>query len=107
MTAANLIHEIVKTNPGCPILLFFRQIIEANREPQALLWDWMDQRLDYSLPLNQKVKTYVECHLSLASLSMKDPWRDLQLAFAGLLRVYGNSFCSVSKPISTGRLANQ
>ncbi|KAJ6440722.1 only proline and serine are matching in the corresponding protein [Purpureocillium lavendulum] len=38
--AAKLIDELARSNPGCPVLFFFfRQIIEANHKPQALLRD--------------------------------------------------------------------
>ncbi|KAJ4172569.1 hypothetical protein NW754_002770 [Fusarium falciforme] len=52
--AANLVNEIAASNPGCPVLFFFfRQIIDANHEPKALLRDWLDQVLDYSPPFRR------------------------------------------------------
>lgn len=89
--AANLIHEIAQANPGCPVLyFFFRQIIDANHEPEALLRDWMDQVLEYSPPLQKQLKAYVEDHRSLDSISMEDMWKDLKMAFANLP---GKVFC--------------
>ncbi|KAH6884532.1 putative ankyrin repeat protein, partial [Thelonectria olida] len=89
--AANLIHEIADANPGCPVLFFFfRQIIEANHEPEALLRDWMDQVLDYSPPLQKQLKTYVKARRSIDSVSMEDMWKHLKMAFAGLP---GRVFC--------------
>lgn len=89
--AANLIDEIAKANPGCPVLyFFFRQIIEANHQPEALLRDWLDQILIYSPPLQLKLKDDVERRRALGSLSMEDLWRYLRLAFAGLP---GKVFC--------------
>lgn len=89
--AAKLVDEIAKSNPGSPVLFFFfRQIIDANHEPQALLRDWMDQILSYSPPLQKQLKTYVEAHRSLESISMEDMWKHLRLAFASLP---GKVFC--------------
>ncbi|KAM5346981.1 hypothetical protein ACJ41O_009986 [Fusarium nematophilum] len=81
--AANLIHEITASNPGCPVLFFFfRQIIQANHDPQALLRDWMDQVLDYSPPLQKRLMTYLS--RSIDSISMEDMWNDLKMALANL-----------------------
>ncbi|CAM1504977.1 Fc.00g106140.m01.CDS01 [Cosmosporella sp. VM-42] len=89
--AAKLINEIAKSNPGSPVLFFFfRQIIEANHEPEALLRDWMDQVLDYSPPLQKQLKNYVEARRAIDTLSMEDMWRDLHMAFANLA---GKVFC--------------
>ncbi|KAJ8130340.1 hypothetical protein O1611_g3291 [Lasiodiplodia mahajangana] len=83
--AAQLIHELATQNPGTPVLyFFFRQIIDANHEPTALLRDWLDQVLIYSPPLQRCLKEYVEAHRPLDSLSMDDLWRDLRLALGGL-----------------------
>ncbi|KAL7911691.1 putative ankyrin repeat protein [Trichoderma velutinum] len=83
--AANLIDEIAKSNPGCPVLyFFFRQIIDANHEPRALLRDWMDQILSYSPPLQKQLKAYVKENRSLDSISLETMWNHLRLAFASL-----------------------
>ncbi|KAF4970309.1 hypothetical protein FSARC_2629 [Fusarium sarcochroum] len=67
---------------NCPVLLFFfRQIIEANHECRALLRDWLDQLLDYSPPLQQKLGAYKK---SIDSISTDDLWKDLKLALAQL-----------------------
>ncbi|PKS04904.1 hypothetical protein jhhlp_008269 [Lomentospora prolificans] len=85
--AANLIDQIAKANPGCPVLFFFfRQIIDANHAPEALLRDWMHQVLRYSPPLQQKLAEYVENGRAIDSFSMEDLWRDLRMAFAHLPR---------------------
>ncbi|KKP07372.1 hypothetical protein THAR02_00569 [Trichoderma harzianum] len=89
--AANLISEIAKSNPGCPVLyFFFRQIIDANHEPQALLRDWMDQIVSYSPPLQKQLKKYVQENRSLDSISSEIMWNHLRLAFVGLP---GKVFC--------------
>ncbi|KAL7953228.1 putative ankyrin repeat protein [Trichoderma compactum] len=89
--AANLINEIAKSNPGCPVLyFFFRQIIDANHEPRALLRDWMDQILTYSPPLQKQLKEYVQESRSLDSISPETMWNHLRLAFASLP---GKVFC--------------
>ncbi|KAH7011276.1 putative ankyrin repeat protein [Ilyonectria destructans] len=83
--AANLIDEIAKSNPGSPVLFFFfRQIIEANHEPRALLRDWMDQVLGFSPPLQTQLNTYVKACRSIESVSIEDMWKDLKMAFVGL-----------------------
>ncbi|VUC27045.1 unnamed protein product [Clonostachys rosea] len=83
--AASLIDELAKANPGSPVIFFFfRQIIEANHQPEALLRDWMDQILTYSPPLQKKLKDYLESKRSIESISMEDMWKDLFMAFSGL-----------------------
>lgn len=89
--AAKLIDELATSNPGCPVLFFFfRQIIDANHAPEALLRDWMDQLLPYSPPLQKQLVLYVEERRSVDSLSMDDLWKDLRMAFADLP---GRVFC--------------
>ncbi|EHK18015.1 putative ankyrin repeat protein [Trichoderma virens Gv29-8] len=89
--AASIIDEIAKSNPGTPVLyFFFRQIIDANHEPRALLRDWMDQILSYSPPLQKQLKAYVDAHRSLESMSSETMWNQLRLAFASLP---GKVFC--------------
>src|SRR6201992_876678 len=83
--AEKLIDELSRSKPGVPVLyFFFRQIIDANHEPVALLRDWMDQLLLYSPPLQKQLKRYVEDHREISSLSMDELWEDLRIAFAGL-----------------------
>ncbi|TFB00283.1 Putative ankyrin repeat protein [Trichoderma ghanense] len=89
--SAKLIDELAKSHPGSPVLFFFfRQIIDANHEPRALLRDWMDQLLSYSPPLQKQLKTYVEAYRPLESVSTEDMWKHLRLAFASLP---GKVFC--------------
>uniref|UniRef100_A0A8H7NIH4 NACHT domain-containing protein n=1 Tax=Bionectria ochroleuca TaxID=29856 RepID=A0A8H7NIH4_BIOOC len=83
--AASLIDGLSKASPGSPVIFFFfRQIIEANHQPEALLRDWMDQILNYSPPLQKKLKDYLESNRSIDSISMEDMWKDLYMAFSGL-----------------------
>lgn len=89
--AAKLIDELTASNPGCPVLFFFfRQIIDANHVPEALLRDWMDQLLHYSPPLQKQLASYVKVRRSVDSLSMDDLWNDLRMAFEDLP---GKVFC--------------
>ncbi|KAI0425667.1 ankyrin repeat-containing domain protein [Xylaria sp. FL1042] len=91
--AAQLIHDLTTQHPGIPVLyFFFRQIIDANHEPTALLRDWLDQVLIYSPPLQRCLKEYVKARRSLDSLSMDDLWRDLRLALGDLPN---NAYCVV------------
>ncbi|KAL6904069.1 putative ankyrin repeat protein [Trichoderma evansii] len=83
--AAKLIHDLAQSNPTSPVLFFFfRQIIDANHEPRALLRDWLDQILRYSPPLQKQLKVYIEAGRSLESISMEDLWKHLRLAFVSL-----------------------
>lgn len=89
--AAKLADELTQSNPGFPVLyFFFRQIIDANHEPQALLRDWMDQILDYSPPLQKQLLSYVRGSRSVKSIAMDDMWADLRAAFTNLP---GKVFC--------------
>lgn len=89
--AATIVHELTRTHPGIPVLyFFFRQIIDANHQPVALLRDWLDQTLDYSPPLQQQLKGYLVNQRTVESMSMEDLWKDLRLAFRGLP---GKVFC--------------
>lgn len=89
--AAKLIKDIARTHPGSPVLFFFfRQIIQANHEPTALLRDWMDQVLYFSPPLQKQLAAYVEERRDIASISMDDMWANLRMAFHGLR---GKVFC--------------
>jgi hypothetical protein len=91
VVAAHLIDKLKSEHPGAPILyFFFRQIIDANHEPAALLRDWLDQVLEYSPPLQKKLKELLEARRSLTSLSMEDLIGYLRLAFASLP---GKVFC--------------
>ncbi|KAJ4147310.1 hypothetical protein LMH87_001842 [Akanthomyces muscarius] len=89
--AAKLIAELTTSEPKCPVLyFFFRQIIDANHEPAALLRDWMDQLLEHSPVLQQQLYSYVKDGRSLESVSPDDMWKDLKMAFACLT---GKVFC--------------
>lgn len=88
---AKLIDELARSNPGCPVLFFFfRQIIEANHKPRALLCDWMDQLLRYSPPLQKRLLTYVEANKPVDTLQTEHMWQDLRGALANLP---GKAFC--------------
>lgn len=80
--AAMLTDEISKAKPGSPVLFFFfRQIVEANHRPEALLRDWLDQVLVYSPPLQKELK---EEMMLRRELGMTKMWELLRLAFASL-----------------------
>jgi hypothetical protein len=89
--AASLINELCTARPGVPVLFFlFRQIIEANHKPEALLRDWMHQLLDYSPPLQLQLKEHMDEDHSVESLPVKDMWDTLRRAFQNLP---GQVFC--------------
>ncbi|KAM3441590.1 hypothetical protein NHJ13734_002735 [Beauveria thailandica] len=88
--AAKIIAELSASEPKCPVLyFFFRQIIDANHKPAALLRDWMDQLLVHSPVLQRQLYSYTQEGRSLKSVSPDDMWKDLKMAFASLSeRVY-------------------
>ncbi|CAH0041719.1 unnamed protein product [Clonostachys rhizophaga] len=88
--AANLIDELARDNPGSPVLFFFfRQIIQANHKPDALLRDWLHQILTYSPPLQKKLKSDMESR-SLETVSIDELWTNLHMALSG---ISGRVFC--------------
>ncbi|KAJ6789856.1 hypothetical protein PWT90_09629 [Aphanocladium album] len=89
--AAKLAADLKAAHPGCPVLFFFfRQIIKSNHAPEQLLRDWMDQVLEYSPPLQERLETYVKKNQDIAMMSIQDLFADLRLAFA---RLHGKVFC--------------
>ncbi|PVH97376.1 ankyrin [Periconia macrospinosa] len=85
VVAAHLIDELTRANSGAPVLyFFFRQIIDANHGPAALLRDWLDQILQYSPPLQKRLKELRKDRRTIGSMSMEDLWKLLHLAFGGL-----------------------
>jgi hypothetical protein len=82
----------LKRNGHSPVLVFFfRQIIEANHQPEAFLRDWMDRILEYSPPLQKQLKDFLEVGRLIESISMEDIWKNLCLAFSG---ISGRVFCA-------------
>ncbi|KAJ5184304.1 hypothetical protein N7472_009144 [Penicillium cf. griseofulvum] len=85
--AAWIINQLRKD--GIPVIFFFfRQIIDAKHQPVAALRDWLCQVLDYSPPLQAKLKEYIDCKRTLDSLSSSNLWKDLRLALATFPKVY-------------------
>lgn len=91
VVAAHLIESLRRSESGAPVLyFFFRQIIDANHQPAALLRDWLEQVLDFSPPLQKELQALVENKRSMSSLSMDDLWTHLRLALTNLP---GKVFC--------------
>ncbi|KAL1606531.1 hypothetical protein SLS60_003936 [Paraconiothyrium brasiliense] len=89
--AAHLVNELAQSQSGTTVLyFFFRQIIDANHEPAALLRDWLDQILVHSPPLQKRLKELVKSGRSVNSITMEDHWSNLKLAIDGLP---GQVFC--------------
>lgn len=62
--AASLVNKL--SREGAPVLyFFFRQIIDANHTPDALLRDWLAQVLVYSPPLQARLRVYADARRSL------------------------------------------
>ncbi|KAL5433594.1 hypothetical protein PMIN07_009971 [Paraphaeosphaeria minitans] len=89
--AAHLVDALAQSEPDTHVLyFFFRQIIDANHEPAALLRDWLDQVLILSPPLQKRLKELIETGRSIDSITMEDHWFNLKLAIKGLA---GKVFC--------------
>lgn len=85
--AASIIDQVNQEN--VPVLyFFFRQIIDANHKPIAALRDWLCQVLNYSPPLQVKLKGYIDKGRSIESLSPSDLWKDLKLALKSFPKAY-------------------
>jgi ankyrin repeat protein len=86
--AASIINQLRREE--VPVLyFFFRQIINANHKPIAALRDWLCQILNYSPPLQAKLKKgYLEQHRSLDSISPSDLWKNLKFALSAFPKVY-------------------
>lgn len=84
--AASIIDQLREEE--VPVLyFFFRQIIDANHQPVAVLRDWLCQILPYSPALQLKLIEKSN-NRSLSSLSLSDLWKDLKFALALLPKVY-------------------
>ena len=97
--AASLIWRLKREE--VPVLyFFFRQIVDANHDPQSALRDWLTQLLQFSPPLQNDLKEYLESpkgsenplnskeYRKLESLSQFDLWRHLRNGLAHLPRAY-------------------
>ncbi|CAH0023752.1 unnamed protein product [Clonostachys rhizophaga] len=85
--ASSLVNHLSKE--GAPVLyFFFRQIIDANHKPDALLRDWLAQLLSYSPPLQARLKESVDKRQSLSGVSMATMWQDIKSAVAYIPKVY-------------------
>ena len=86
VVAASLVDHLSQEAPT--LYFFFRQIIDANHSPIALLRDWLAQLLIYSPPLQANLKERAQYRRDLENVSMNDIWRELKTAFSHLPRVY-------------------
>lgn len=84
--AASIIDQLRKEE-GPVLYFFFRQIIDANHQPVAVLRDWLCQILPYSpaLPLKLLEKSKTR---SLDTFSVDELWKDLEFALASFPKVY-------------------
>ncbi|OJJ78555.1 uncharacterized protein ASPGLDRAFT_182453 [Aspergillus glaucus CBS 516.65] len=85
--AASIIDQLRKEEVPV-IYFFFRQIIDANHKPITALRDWLCQILNYSPPLQVKLKEYIDNQRSIESLSPSDIWKDLKLALESFPKAY-------------------
>ncbi|KAJ6103905.1 hypothetical protein N7486_004127 [Penicillium sp. IBT 16267x] len=84
--AASIIDQLGQEE--VPVLyFFFRQIIDANHQPVAVLRDWLCQILTYSPALQLKLMEKKK-NRSLDSLSLDDLRKDLKFALASFPKVY-------------------
>ncbi|KAJ6088667.1 hypothetical protein N7486_009928 [Penicillium sp. IBT 16267x] len=86
--AASIIQQLRKE--GVPVLyFFFRQIIDANHQPVAVLRDWLCQMLPFSPPLQVRLRDeYLRNKRSIDSLALSDLWKDLKFALSVFSKVY-------------------
>ncbi|CAG8372237.1 unnamed protein product [Penicillium salamii] len=86
--AASIIHQLRKEN--VPVLFFFfRQIIDANHQPVAVLRDWLCQILPFSPSLQMKLKKeYLDGRRSIDSLAANDLWKDIRFALTASPKAY-------------------
>ncbi|KAK3988282.1 hypothetical protein QBC44DRAFT_293414 [Cladorrhinum sp. PSN332] len=89
--AATLADQLAQE--GHPVLyFFFRQIIDANHKPDQLLRDWLDQIIEYSPPLQQQLKSYMDSNgnmsRSIQSFGVDTLWKHLKTALSHMPRVY-------------------
>ncbi|CAH0058168.1 unnamed protein product [Clonostachys solani] len=89
VVAASLIERLSQEEQVPTLFFFFRQIIDANHAPVALLRDWLDQVLSYSPPLQTRLKKeYIDKNRGIDDMSMNDMWGELKLALGTLPKVF-------------------
>ncbi|CAI7635530.1 unnamed protein product [Penicillium bialowiezense] len=86
--AASIIQKLREEH--VPVLyFFFRQIIDANHQPVAVLRDWLCQILPFSPSLQARLKEkYIDTRRSIDSVSAKDMWEDIQFALSAFSKAY-------------------
>ncbi|OQE39983.1 hypothetical protein PENCOP_c006G05004 [Penicillium coprophilum] len=86
--AASIIHQLRKEN--VPVLFFFfRQIIDANHQPVAVLRDWLCQLLPFSPSLQVKLKKdYLDKRFSIDSVAANDLWKSIRFALTAFPKAY-------------------
>jgi hypothetical protein len=70
------------------LYLYFRQIIDANYSSIAALRDWLAQVLNFSPPLQMKLKECLDRGRALESVSALDFWGHLRTALSYIPKVY-------------------
>lgn len=89
VVAASLIERLSQEEQVPTLFFFFRQIIDANHAPAALLRDWLDQVLSYSPPLQNRLKKeYIDKNRGIDDVSENDMWGELKLALGALPKVF-------------------
>ncbi|KAH7109414.1 ankyrin repeat-containing domain protein [Dendryphion nanum] len=96
--AASLVNQLSQEH--VPILyFFFRQIIDANHNPDAAIRDWLVQVLDFCPLLQSQLNGYLEEEdpatnrrvregRKMESLSVSDLWQHLRTALSNLPKTY-------------------
>ncbi|KAJ5164960.1 uncharacterized protein N7500_006790 [Penicillium coprophilum] len=86
--AASIIHQLRKEN--VPVLFFFfRQIIDANHQPVAVLRDWLCQLIPFSPSLQAKLKKdYLDKRFSVDSVAANDLWKSIRFALTAFPKAY-------------------
>ncbi|KAJ5366647.1 hypothetical protein N7541_000588 [Penicillium brevicompactum] len=86
--AASIIQQLRKEH--VPVLhFFFRQIIDANHQPVAVLRDWLCQLLPFSPALQVRLKdVYLDKSRTIDSVSVNDLWKDIRFALSTFSKAY-------------------
>lgn len=86
VAAAQIVNHYLKRQDTLVLYFFFRQIIASNREPAALLRDWVAQAIDHSPRLQDELKTCCDKDQKCESIPLEELWEKLTRALCDFPR---------------------
>jgi ankyrin repeat protein len=89
--AASIIQQLrQEEKERVPVLyFFFRQILDANHQPVAVLRDWVCQILPFSPPLQVRLREeYLQNKRAIDSIAVSDFWKELKFALYAFPKAY-------------------